>query len=271
MFVYSPQYLQFYGNEVHHCSVDNAATVGKLYHPIYVGTDATHIDIGWNRIHDNKADGAILFHSTGGSDLFDLAVHDNEIHDNPGYGIAFAQIDPSKGPVRVYNNLIYRVGQGPFPGGATNYAAIDVTGHAMGRGDVVVFNNTFYDCGAEGGGNAGTFLNGGHNPNIRLVLRNNIVFSVRGERYFAPTCKTGLVIGTNNLFFGCGPGPEFLTKNLNADPLLVDPERMNFRLRPGSPAIGAGRDGPDILDDIEGVPRPKGSNPSLGAHEVFGR
>ncbi|MBI4605494.1 MAG: right-handed parallel beta-helix repeat-containing protein [Planctomycetes bacterium] len=44
--------------------------------------------------------------------------------------------------------------------------------------------------------------------------------------------------------------------NLDLDPLFVDPERADFHLREGSPAIGAGKDGTDMGAFPSGAPPP---------------
>src|SRR6185312_17092935 len=92
--------------------------------------------------------------STGGSDQYDLHVHDNVVHDAICDGINFATVDPSKGTVEAYNNVVYHVGTGPDPAdGSSNYSCVLVGGG--GSGSVSLYNNTFYDCGSRKTSDAG--------------------------------------------------------------------------------------------------------------------
>src|SRR3989442_658731 len=103
------------------------------------------------------------------------------------------------------------------------------------------------------------------NRAIAVAMNNNIFFLLPGEAYFTGSSKTANVTGPNNLFFGAGAGPTFLTGNVNADPLFLDPLRFIFRLSATSPAIAAGiRTG--ILFDFDGLPRPQ-LGYSIGAFE----
>lgn len=55
----------------------------------------------------------------------------------------------------------------------------------------------------------------------------------------------------------------------SANEIFVDPDRGDFRLRPGSPAIGMGASIPGITQDIVGNPRHP-THPSIGAYEYTG-
>lgn len=53
-----------------------------------------------------------------------------------------------------------------------------------------------------------------------------------------------------------------------ADPLFVDPSGGNYRLQDLSPAIDAGNPATvPISPDLDGIVRPQGGAPDLGAHE----
>ena len=48
-----------------------------------------------------------------GYNMYDINIHDNLIHDIQCDGIVIATIDPAKGAVQVFNNIIYNAGKGP--------------------------------------------------------------------------------------------------------------------------------------------------------------
>jgi hypothetical protein len=54
-------------------------------------------------------------------------------------------------------------------------------------------------------------------------------------------------------------------RGVEATDLFVDPDHGDFRLKPGSPAIGAGAPVPEVTTDIAGNPR--SATPSIGAFE----
>ena len=63
-----------------------------------------------------------------GHNQFDLHVHDNLIHGDSCNGINFATVDPSKGPVEAYNNVIYHVGVADPKDGGGAFSCIYVAG-----------------------------------------------------------------------------------------------------------------------------------------------
>src|SRR6185437_14249245 len=114
-----------------------------------------------------------------GSDQYDLHVHDNIIRNTVCDGLNFATVNPGKGPVEAYNNLIYHAGTGPAPGDESVYTCLYANGTAGGTADF--YNNTLYDCGGRGGGDAGGFA-----VDIPVRLRNNIVDQLSSETYLTP-------------------------------------------------------------------------------------
>lgn len=278
-------HVLFYGNVVHHVAAESEPQPSKQYHAVYFTTDTVHVDAGWNDIHDNRTCRAIQVHSsplclpdcgpsdTTGFNQYDLLIHDNWIHGDACDGIVLATVDPSQGPVQVYNNILIHVGAGPHPpDGEANYSCIYVAGGTNtgqdGAGVVEVFNNTCYDVGSvdPGWADTGAFARGPGSPDLWMELRNNLVVTLPGQPYFTASTNATLVRGESNLWFGSGSGPDFLSGNLDAEPLFVDLSALDFHLLRGSPAIDAGL-ATGIAYDFAGVFRPVGSAFDLGAYE----
>ncbi len=288
--------VKFYGNEVHNAGIN--PTSSKFYHAVYFSTDSNHIDVGWNHIHDNFTCRALQFHSsplcnptcgagdTTGFDQFDLHVHDNLIHGDNCNGINFATVDPSKGTVEAYNNVIYHVGlMDPLQLGGS-FSCIYVAGitntGTPGTGTVQVFNNTVSDCAANNSANAsgsrGAFGVGGGPATLIMNLQNNIAYQNTGEVYIDGSLAQ--IKGDHNEWFGVGNGPTQTTNNINADPLFVNRTAFDFHLTSTSPAKDTGltvvqsdsfnpSPGPTIGVDKDGVLRPQGTAFDLGAYEFF--
>jgi hypothetical protein len=283
--------IKFYGNEVHNAGAGPVAS--KFYHAIYFSTDSNHIDVGWNHIHDNFTCRAVQFHSSPlcrpncgardqtGHNQFDLHVHDNLIHGDSCNGINFATVDPSKGAVEAYNNVIYHVGVADPKDGGGAFSCIYVAGITntgpVGTGTVEVFNNTLYDCAANrsrnSDGSRGAFSAVG-GAGLTMRLRNNIVYQLPGEVYIDG--NKAQISGDKNLWFGAGNGPGQTTGNLNADPQFIDLGKLDFHLRGASPAHDAGTtvlpNNPFVVGkggatDKDGVARPQGKAFDLGAYE----
>ena len=263
----SPTNLVFYGNVVHDAAA-NVTTITKYYHGIYFAS--SHLDLGWNVVENGKTCRAIQFHDTGGPNNFDISVHDNLIHDTVCDGINFATVDPSQGKVEAYNNIIYNVGLGPDPDdGASDYAGIYVAGEtdsgSDGTGAVEIYNNTLYNCGSRLNSDSGAFNNGGGSPALTMHLVNNLVYSTGGESYVASDSASGLISGSNNLWFGAtGGAPSGMTASVTSNPMLVNAAGFDFHLMPGSPAIGAGITTAAPFD-FDGNPR--GASFDIGAYE----
>jgi hypothetical protein len=287
---------KFYGNNVHNAGIN--PTSSKYYHAVYFSTDSNHIDVGWNHIHDNYTCRAIQFHSsplckpscgatdTTGFDQYDLHVHDNLIHGDNCNGINFATVDPSKGPVEAYNNVIYNVGRmDPLQLGASFsciYLAGITNNGTAGTGTVEVFNNTLADCAANNSANAsgsrGAVGVGGGPATLMMRLRNNIAYQLPGEIYIDGS--KAQITGDKNLWFGAGTGPTQTTNNVNNDPLFINRALGDLHLTSTSPAKDAGltilpsnpfvaAPGPNQVRDKDGILRPQGSAFDLGAYEIF--
>lgn len=286
--------VAYLGNYVHDNAQLAQGSATKGFHNMYFSTDSNHIIAAWNLIDgdtgQNKCNGGrcnacrgIQFHSspTGGGgpkdpsghDQFDLHVHDNVIRNTHCDGINFATVDPSQGTVEAYNNVIYHVGTGVLTGDQSSFACIYFPGILNNgptpSGTAQVFNNTCYDFGKTSRDpDSGAFAVLGSGA-MKVNFQNNIVYALPGQSYISPNSlsHTGAYTGSNNLFFGAGAGPSFLSSNKNADPKFVNSKNGDFHLVPGSPAVDAGA-AMNLNTDHDGAARPQGSAHDIGAYEL---
>ena len=156
-----------------------------------------------------------------------------------------ATVDPSKGAVRVFNNVIVNGGRGPTtPEGGGNYSCIYVAGYtnngSPGSGTVEIFNNSMYNCGANHdlGPNGISFAR--RNTNINVKLDNNIIVQSANQPYLVNfDGPVSSLTGSNNIFYGNGPAPTGtgLGGSLNVDPLYINGASGDLHLRSGSPPL----------------------------------
>ncbi len=241
--------MKFLGNHVYNVST-NVTGASKKYHGVYFSSDSNHIEAAWNLIENVNACRGMQFHSSPigsgtGLNQYDLSVHDNIIHDIKCDGLNFATVDPSKGKVEAYNNVIYNAGLGPDPpDGSANYSCIYFAGitnsGSPGTGLARVYNNTLYNCGSRGGSDAG-MLAVASSVLFTVEYTNNIIVAKGSETYFAPNSAASSlaakVSGSNDLFFGAGAGPSSIPGSVNADPKFVNGGAANFQILAGSPAF----------------------------------
>jgi hypothetical protein len=265
--------LAFLGNYVHNVG-DTAGSIDKYYHAVYFTTNSTSIEAAWNTIVPNPNGStssggcrAMQFYSTGGSDQFNLHVHDNLIHDAICDGINFSTVDPSKGVVEAYNNVVYHVGTGPDPyNGSSNYTCIYSGGGGTSSTPVDLYNNTLYDCGSRGTSDSGAIGVG-----IPVRLRNNLIRQTGSETYLQRSASSSCssITGSNNLWFGVGSATSCTTGNITSDPLFVNASSKDFHLQSTSSAINAGASIATLQTDFDGVIRPQGPADDIGAYEFF--
>lgn len=288
--------VKMLGNTVHDAG---RPTASALYHGVYFSSDTNFVEVGWNHIYNVRGCRGIQIHSSPlqgggpkdptGHSQYGIVIHDNLIHDTQCDGIILATIDPSKGKVEIYNNVIYNAGTGPNnPEKSGNWACINAQTYTntgpTGSGVVEIYNNTMFNC--------GTFANppyndsrsaiayNGPNANITVRLRNNLVYQTSGIPYLkifkpgnASQCGNAencpWVYGSNNLFYGVGapPGSPNLTNTIgNKDPLLGNLRTADFRIAANSPARRAGVD-TGLATDRLGVPRGGKNGFDIGAHQ----
>jgi hypothetical protein len=242
-------FTKFFGNEV--TDTGRSPASSKQYHAVYFTTDSNNFEVAWNRIHHNRTCNAIQAHSSpvggnSGLNQYGISIHDNRIDGDNCSGINLATVDPSKGKVEAYNNVISNVGTGPEPpDGYSGTNCVYVPGYtnagADGTGFVEVYNNTCVNAGNTRAGSAsGAFNRFADSSGLILRLRNNVVYQPAGQPYIAHDSTSSRIQGSHNLWFGDGTGPSYLTNNINADPAFVDAGGADLHLRDGSPAIDAG-------------------------------
>ncbi|HNY40839.1 MAG TPA: choice-of-anchor Q domain-containing protein [Bryobacteraceae bacterium] len=280
--------VRFLGNNIHNAGAERASA---LYHGVYFGTDSTNLDIGWNTIAYVRGCRGLHVHSSPlfsggpsdktGHNMYDIQIHDNVIHDTQCDGIILATVDPSRGPVKLFNNVIYNAGRGPnTPEQSGNFSCLAIPGSTNngepGGGTVEIHHNTFFRCGTHpnppwtGAVSAIGFGNG--NPRLSLLLRNNIFVQPPSVPYLVYGGDGGGIRGSNNLFFG-GPSMPRLTglrNSLSSDPRFVNPQAADFHLGGSSAAIGAGV-ATGLNRDRDGVARPAGNGADLGAYQSAGQ
>ena len=307
-------YIDFYGNHVYNAGTADASA---LFQGVYFSTDSNYVDMGWNLVEHVHGCRGVQVHSSPlgsggpadptGHDQYSVSIHDNTIHDTQCDGIIIDTVDPSRGPVSVYNNVIYNAGEGPSnPENTGGWNCINVPGGTengpYGSGTVEIFNNTLLACGTFSdppypADNNGIAENGDEPdgaPGIYVDSRNNLIYSVAtalypgGVPYFTVwNPSTGLLCanadicpwlsGTNNLLYGAGPAITDLTEivaSVNQDPLVVSTALPDLHVTEASPAghAGAAIGGIPVFG-IDNTGRdhdglPRPPVPAIGAYEI---
>ena len=284
-------YMKCFGNNGHDL---NLGTTDRLVQGFYLSTDSNHAEMAWNMISNTKGRAGIQVHSSPiasgtGYAMYDISIHDNVVHDIAEEGIIVDTVDPSKGPVLIYNNLIYNVGKNGNNNGAI-YRPLSSdfsTAQGAGSGVVEIFNNTVFNY-KSGPAFSGTFEV--HvNQNLVDRLRNNIFYDSLGSGHPYITHETASsnnytscsnnsttsacpwLIGSNNLMFGSGlPSfPSLLTGSINENPLFVNLAGANAHLQAGSPAANAGVNTGQATD-LDGWRLPQGFGYPIGAYALPG-
>jgi hypothetical protein len=262
--------IEFLGNTVHDAGKKGAS---KRYQSVYFTTDTNHVEVAWNTIVHNASCRGIQFHSSpvspdSGFNQFDLSIHDNHISGQTCDGVNLATIDPSRGRIAVFNNVIYHVGIGPRPpDGDSSYACINSPGIVNrgkpGSGTVEIFNNTLADCGSQGGPSAGALKMGSNSP--ALELKHNLIDQCAGQSYLSPGSDVTRISGAENVWQGSGPGPQQTAMNLSRDagPIHGPQSACHSTREWAGPTAGNCR----VDHDINGAPRNVGGACSVGAFE----
>jgi len=262
----------------------------KQYHSIYVYGNTQ--EIGWNKIASVCTYNGIQINYGPDDSLGygNFSIHDNDIEGANGAGINLATLDPTQGPINVYNNIVHHVGIQAASDSDGNHACIASPGEATtaGSGTVNIYNNTLWDCSsdlnANNVNNASAILAFYENAQTGLTLNlvNNIIaqpaYTNTGTQnvYLSNTGVSGPTLtGSNNIFYSAStPGSTSPASSLTSQAIPTNPKFAsvttpgpwtNLELQSGSPAIGAGTSSLASTLDFVGVTRP--NPPAIGALE----
>ena len=271
--------LFVYGNYIHDTLHNNS----KQGHALYLSTDANHDWVAWNKLYNNTTCYSIQVHSSPlvagtGNNQYDIHIHDNQINGDTCNGINLATVDPSKGAVEVYNNMIQNTGlqgSGIYPDLASYqngciYAAGILNNGAAGSGTVQIYNNTLYNCGSSSvtyPTKAAFILLAGSEPNVKYQLTNNVTKQTSSATTYVGGDNSQYLCspGTND-WFGSGGVPGLCAGDLNLDPLFNNALTGDLGLQATSPLIGIGSTTRMSTHDVNGLRRPV--PPSIGAYEL---
>lgn len=221
------------------------------------------IDFGWNEIRDQRGRRAIqLFGHEAGDRMDNIRIHDNLISSSLQLrnNILLGGSDGGTevlGTIYVYNNIIV----------GSDWEGLRVNDP---DGTVFILNNVLYDNGTLGPDSHAQI----HIERAgagRVTVQNNILYAEAGQTYleFGPGMDPSALNASHNLVYNAGGCPAWDAGCVNADPLLVNPASLDFRLTAGSPAIDAGSS-TGVAGDFAGIARPQGSAYDIGAMESTG-
>ena len=209
---------------------------------------------------------------------YDILVYSNTITGYGGPGIVIGAERPDTGSIEdisIYNNVI-AVSYLP---GHINFRGIDSCYDAPFK-DISIYSNTIY-TGESSNSPIRIFPSADNITN--LLIANNII---TGTAYYLvhfqllrSTEITGRLTLTHNLYYRYGGSGHNQWKDgidktwgnnyVSNDPSFVNKNTFNFHLQESSPAQDTGSLTYAPTNDLDGIPRPQGTNVDIGAYEYL--
>ena len=229
--------------------------------------------IGDNRLHKNGATGLVLF------GCHNVKVSHNTVTDHKGMHangltaylwcseITFEgnRVSGGNAALTLQEGENFTVADNVFDGGGKD------VGIAFWNIDnlknVRVLNNLLLNGNHKSGIAAAIYANQGKGPMVGYVIKNNIIDGTELRQGEAVERSNNIYTfrGESEKQAGWQPGPgEIVVEDLGK--IFVDPAKGDYRLRPGSPAIGAGAE-VGLDKDIVGAKVPQDKAPDIGAYE----
>lgn len=191
-----------------------------------------------------------------------VEVYGNLVHDVTDGIVLGAEAGGLLENVRVHDNVVY----GAAYRGLLVYAAGLPGAHPMK--DLWLVHNTLHANGTSGWGGGIAVDNPGATG---VVVRNNVASQNASFQVLVGLDVPAAAVAVDhNLIDGFRGDPEGETRGtdyVEGDPLFASPADRDYHLRAGSPAIDRGAATAASTRDYDGVPRPQGAAPDLGAFE----
>jgi len=136
--------------------------------------------------------------------------------------------------------------------------------------NIKILNNTFINCGAY------PVWFQKERETEGSVVKNNL-FTYYKYKPIAHAPESGIRIDShlkgrpdiaNNMYWKCR-NRKYVSSDFTAEPIFVDPDNGDFRLKAGSPGIDVGANLSGMVDfDQNGVKRPQGEGFDIGCYEL---
>lgn len=225
-------------NTVEHCEIADFYYTGISpgWSWGYGRSHAHHNTIAYNHIHDigqgvlSDMGGIYTLGVSPGTVLHHNLIHDVESFDYGGWGIYF---DEGSTDIVAEDNIAYRTKSAPFH-------------QHYGKNNIV--RNNIFAFGREA-----QLMRSRAEEHLSFTLTRNIVYWKEGSLLGSNWSGSNYSLDWNCYWNASGEPVSFAGASLEdwrargqdvhsivADPLFVDPEKGDFRLRPGSPALGLG-------------------------------